>query len=163
MRLPTLHRIEPPGGLLLAQKEVNSAPLAGAIHNPTLIEEKCFYANTITAPTSSTSKTNRQEREQVLARHTTHNGMPVVIFKAKDYYGVMAEDCKYTLVGRFFKSKPQIDKIRSRFKELITITGSVKIGVYDNFNIFIDLVNKEDCQNVWFKRVIEIEGMQLWL
>ncbi|KAF3626704.1 hypothetical protein FXO38_29106 [Capsicum annuum] len=98
VRLPTLHRIEPSGGLLPAWKEVNSAPLAGAIHNPTLIEEKCSYANTITAPTSSTSKTNRQEREQVLARHTTHNRMPVVIFKAKDYYRVMAEDFEVDLL-----------------------------------------------------------------
>lgn len=74
--------------------------------------------------------------------------MPVVIFKDKDYYGVMTEDCKYTPVDRFLKSRPQINKISSRFKELITIKGSVKIGVYENYNIFIDLVNDEYYQNV---------------
>lgn len=84
--------------------------------------------------------------------------LPVVIFKAEDYYEIMAEECKYTLVGIFLKPHHQINRIRSQFKARIKIKGSIKIGVYDNYNIFIDLVNKEDYQNVWFKIVIKIKG-----
>ncbi|KAM3264148.1 hypothetical protein P3L10_001142 [Capsicum annuum] len=78
--------------------------------------------------------------------------MSAVIFKAKDYYGIMADECKYTLVGRFIKPRLQIDHIITRFKELIPIKRSIKIRVYDNYNVFIDPVNEDDYQNVWFRR-----------
>ncbi|KAK4723981.1 hypothetical protein R3W88_026760 [Solanum pinnatisectum] len=57
----------------------------------------------------------------------------------------MAEERMYTLVGLFLKPRPQIDRIRSRFKEMISIKVSAKIGVYDNYN------------------VIKIDEMQMWL
>ncbi|KAM3337880.1 hypothetical protein P3S68_032205 [Capsicum galapagoense] len=84
--------------------------------------------------------------------------MPAVIFKSKDYYGIMAEECKYTIVGRFLKLRPQIDRIRSKFNESVTIKCSCKIGVYDNYNVFLDFTNDEDFKTVWFKRVIKIDG-----
>ncbi|KAM3325429.1 hypothetical protein P3S67_000554 [Capsicum chacoense] len=75
----------------------------------------------------------------------------------------MVEECRLTIMGRFLKTRPQIDIIRSKFKELVTIKGSTKIGVYDNFNVFLDFTNGEEFNAVWFKRVIEIEGQQMWL
>ncbi|KAG5580583.1 hypothetical protein H5410_051210 [Solanum commersonii] len=75
----------------------------------------------------------------------------------------MAEECKLTIVGRFLKPRPQIEKIRSVFKELFPIKGSAKIGVYDTFNVFIDFTNEDDFCKVWFRSVIEIEGSQMWL
>ncbi|KAM3199810.1 hypothetical protein P3L10_032170 [Capsicum annuum] len=84
--------------------------------------------------------------------------MPAVIFKSKDYYGIMAEECKYNIVGRFLKLRPQIDSIRSKFKESVTIKCSCKIGVYDNYNVFLDFTNDEDFKTVWFKRVIKLDG-----
>lgn len=85
--------------------------------------------------------------------------MPSVIFKASDYYGIMAAECRLTIVGRFLKSVPQIDRIRSAWKELITL----KIGAYDNYNVFVDFTTEEDFNNVWFRRVILIEELQMWL
>ncbi|KAG5606190.1 hypothetical protein H5410_027682 [Solanum commersonii] len=32
-------------------------------------------------------------KESVIARITTHNGILAIIFEAKDYYGIMAEEC----------------------------------------------------------------------
>ncbi|KAH0676148.1 hypothetical protein KY285_023949 [Solanum tuberosum] len=75
----------------------------------------------------------------------------------------MAQDCRRTIVGNFLKPRPQIDKIRSKFKELVALKGSVKFGVYDNSNVFIDCSNDEDFQNVWYRRMIEIEGLQMWM
>ncbi|KAG5579385.1 hypothetical protein H5410_050012 [Solanum commersonii] len=46
---------------------------------------------------------------------------------------------------------------------MISIKVSAKIGVYDNYNVFIDLINAEDYQNVWFRKVIKIDEMQMWL
>lgn len=114
-------------------------------------------------PSSSSPILTHQEKEKVIARHTTHNGMPAVIFRASDYYGIMADSCKFTIVGRFLRPRPQIDRIKSRFKEIISLKGSVRIEVFDNHNVFIDLFNEEDWKTVWFRRVIEIDGMQMWL
>ncbi|OIS95869.1 hypothetical protein A4A49_51173 [Nicotiana attenuata] len=41
--------------------------------------------------------------------------------------------------------------------------SSVKIGVYDNYNVFLDFTNKDDFNTIWYRRVIEIEGQQMWL
>ncbi|KAH0642541.1 hypothetical protein KY290_034122 [Solanum tuberosum] len=38
-----------------------------------------------------------------------------------------------------------------------------KIGVYDTYNIFLDFTNEEDSNSIWYKRVIEFEGQQIWL
>ncbi|PHU20923.1 hypothetical protein BC332_12074 [Capsicum chinense] len=124
---------------------------------------KNFYAHAICSSPKSAAIDVRQLKESVKATHTTHNGVPTVIFKASDYYGIMAPECRFTIVGRFLKPRPQIDIIRSKFKELITIRGSTKIGVYDNFNVFLDFTNEEDFNVVWYKRFIEIEGQQMWL
>lgn len=45
---------------------------------------------------------------KVIARPTTHNGMPTVIFKTEDYYGVMIEECKWTLADKFTYGRPKI-------------------------------------------------------
>ncbi|OIT32401.1 hypothetical protein A4A49_08259 [Nicotiana attenuata] len=74
--------------------------------------------------------------------------MATVIFKAKDYYGIMAEECKLTIVGRFLKPRPQIERIRSSFRELFSIKGDAKIRVYDNYNVFIDFTNEDDFKSV---------------
>lgn len=106
---------------------------------------------------------NRHGNPDVKARYTTHNGMPAVIFKASDYYGVMAEECWLTIAGKFVRTRPQIEKIRSAFAEKIPVKGNVKIRVYDFRIILINFSNEEDCKNVGCKRSIEIEGQQMWL
>ncbi|KAM3344017.1 hypothetical protein P3S68_026108 [Capsicum galapagoense] len=67
------------------------------------------------------------------------------------------------MLDRFLKKRPQIDRIRSSFKETIIIKGLAKIRVLDNFNIFIDFSNEEDFNLIWYKRVLTIDGQQMWL
>ncbi|OIT34715.1 hypothetical protein A4A49_14012 [Nicotiana attenuata] len=128
-----------------------------------LTDGNLSYATKVITSSNVPIPPNRHGRESVVATHTTHNGMLVVLFKASDYYGIMAEECKLTIVGRFLKPRSQIDRIRSKFKELVSIKGSTKIGVFDNYNVFLDFTNEEDFNTVWFKRVIEIEGQQMRL
>ncbi|XP_075090374.1 uncharacterized protein LOC142171541 [Nicotiana tabacum] len=155
--------MEPPDGSQSAHLECwNDLPAMATQANEG-ISTKNSYASTVNGPQSSTVNAIRHEREAVVARRTTHNGMPAVIFKAQDYYGVMANECKFTIVGRFLKIRPQIEKIRSCFKERIPVKFNYKIGVYDNFNVFMDFSNEDDFKSVWFRRVIEIEGLQMWL
>lgn len=123
---------------------------------------KQTFATAVTMA-NQTSKIVRHPRESVIAKITSHNGIPTVIFNATDYYRIMADECKFTIVGRFLMRRPQIDQIWSSFKELFAIRGSVKIGVYDNHNVFLDSTNEDDFNMVWYRRVIETEGLQMWL
>ncbi|XP_070050094.1 uncharacterized protein [Nicotiana tomentosiformis] len=75
----------------------------------------------------------------------------------------MAEECKYLIVGRFIRVRPQIEKIRSTFAEKIPLKGNAKIGIYDLHNIFIVLYNEEDYNTVRFRRRIEVDGKEMWL
>ncbi|OIS96493.1 hypothetical protein A4A49_52282 [Nicotiana attenuata] len=159
--------MEPPGGFPPACTAAQSSITGESTIREDHKQGKPTYENTITAPSTSSQipnpNPNRQDKEKVIARHMTHSGMPVVIFKAKDYYGIMADSCKYTIVGRFLRPRPQIDRIRSRFKEIVPLKGTARIGVYDNHNVFIDLFNEDDWKSVWFRRAIEIDGMKMWL
>lgn len=63
-----------------------------------------------------------------MAKHMRHKNKPAVIFKATDYYGVMAEECKLTLVGKFPTERSRIEIIRSKFLEQTPLKGKVRIG-----------------------------------
>ncbi|OIT26491.1 hypothetical protein A4A49_24679 [Nicotiana attenuata] len=155
--------MEPPGSADLARPEHHSLPPGVTNKIVEGIAPKLSYANSVAGIAGTSMAVTRHPRESVVARQTTHNGMLEVIFKAKDYYGIMAEECKHTIVGRFLKPRPEIDRIRSRFREQFSLKGNVKIGVYDNFNVFLDFTTEEDFKNIWYRRVIEIEGRQMWL
>ncbi|KAK4723877.1 hypothetical protein R3W88_026656 [Solanum pinnatisectum] len=154
--------MEPPDGVSPVGIQPQATLHNGASSSMGVTTGKQTFATTVSMA-NQTSKTIRHPRESVIAKITTHNGIPAVIFKATDYYGIMADECKFTIVGRFLKTRPQIDRISSSFKELFAIRGSVKIGVYDNHNVFLDFTNEDDFNMVWYRRVIEMEGLQLWL
>lgn len=90
--------MEPPEGPLPVSKHGGNTPPAVTKLSNETIEGKQSYATRVTAPSSSTSNPTRPEKDKVIARQTTHNGIPSVIFKAKYYYSIMAESCKYTIV-----------------------------------------------------------------
>ncbi|KAM3360625.1 hypothetical protein P3S68_015479 [Capsicum galapagoense] len=75
----------------------------------------------------------------------------------------MEDECKLMIVGKFLRSRPQIEKIRSKFVEKIPLKGTTKIGVFDFRAIFLDFTNEDDFKSVWFRRSIEIDGQVMWL
>lgn len=127
----------------------NLAPPAMATNPKEAIHQKVDYAATVTAPTKS--KSNRLADPNVKARITTNNGMPMVIFKSSDYNGVMAGECKYTIIGKFLRTHPNIERIKSVLAEKVSLKGEVTIGVYDYRTVFIDVANDEDCKIDWYK------------
>lgn len=46
---------------------------------------------------------------------TMHNAISAVVFKFVDYYGVMDELCKYTIIGKFLRTQPKIERVKSVF------------------------------------------------
>lgn len=97
----------------------------------------------------STSLT--KQSSLLVARQTTHNGIPAVIFKDRDYYGVMVDDCKLTLFGKFTYGQPRIEEIRETFLEQIPLKGKVKIGVCDYRHVFIDFNTETNFNEVYFR------------
>lgn len=97
--------------------EHNSDALTKTIQLTEGISEQQTFATTVTSATTTLMGNTRHLRESVIARRATHNGMFAVIFKTKDYYGIMADECRLTIVGRFLKPKPQIERIRATFRE----------------------------------------------
>lgn len=75
----------------------------------------------------------------------------------------MAEECKYTTTSKFLRTQPNIERIRSVFAENISLKGEVIIGAYDFCIVFIGVTNDDDCKNVWCKRSIKIDRIDMWL
>ncbi|KAG5632072.1 hypothetical protein H5410_003789 [Solanum commersonii] len=75
------------------------------------------------------------------------DGKPMVIF-TKEEQELLATICKWTFVGKFSKTRPQIDKIRADFVKIVPLRGSVKIGVKDLKHVFIDVDNEEDYNTI---------------
>ncbi|OIS98660.1 hypothetical protein A4A49_02340 [Nicotiana attenuata] len=121
------------------------------------------YAVALKPPTILSPCANRYGNPEVKARFSIHNGMPAVIFRTSDYYGVMAEEWRLTIVGKFLRTRPQMEKIRSKFVEKITVKGNVKIGVYDYRTVILDFSNEDEWKSVWYRISIEIEGQLMWL
>ncbi|XP_059294577.1 uncharacterized protein LOC132047566 [Lycium ferocissimum] len=140
----------------------NNSP-APTITNPDTTKENPNPQSYTNAINSIPTTPKKFGDSSVKARVLSLNGVPAIIFKAKFFYEVMATECKFTIVGRFLKPRPQIDRLRATFEEKTPLKGTVIIGVYDNYNVFMDFTNEEDFAIIWPKRVMTIEGMQMWM
>lgn len=118
------------------------------------IKSKGTYSLAIACKRSSSA----QSGTSVVAKQTTHNGKPAIIFKASNYYGVIAEDCKWTMVGKFTMGRPKIEAILAKFIEQTPLKGKVRIGAYDYRHVFIDFDNEIDFNTVYFQRFMGITG-----
>ncbi|OIT38954.1 hypothetical protein A4A49_25151 [Nicotiana attenuata] len=152
-----------PGGSLLVNPINNHALKIVGSNLDKENTPNIHYGKAVVEPAKHNAKGNRLGDPNVKARITTHNGMPAVIFKASDYYGVMAEECKYTIIGKFLRSRPNIERIRSVFAEKNLLKGDAKIGAYDFRTVFIDVTNDEDCKSVRYRRSMDVDGMVMWL
>ncbi|MCD7462563.1 hypothetical protein HAX54_048792, partial [Datura stramonium] len=71
---------------------------------------------------------NKYGEKKVPTRALWPNYLPKKLFGelSEDYYGIMADECKFTIAERFLKIRPQIEKIRATVKEMIPLKGSAK-------------------------------------
>uniref|UniRef100_M1DGL7 Uncharacterized protein n=1 Tax=Solanum tuberosum TaxID=4113 RepID=M1DGL7_SOLTU len=102
----TLLPMESPDGAPSVRATSQMTLQTGATISGEANQGRPTYAATVTT-TNQSANAPRHPKESVIARITTHNGIPAVIFKVKDYYGIMAEECRLTIVGRFLKVRPK--------------------------------------------------------
>ncbi|OIT24755.1 hypothetical protein A4A49_28383 [Nicotiana attenuata] len=79
--------------------------------------------------------------------YSLFEGKPVVTF-TKEENDLLAQTCKWTVIGKLTRIRPSIELIRSDFAKSIPGKGNIKIGAYDMHHIFIDFDNKEDHSKV---------------
>ncbi|KAH0693465.1 hypothetical protein KY285_020562 [Solanum tuberosum] len=89
---------------------------------------------------------------------TTKQGLPAVLFVKEEVLGPLAEVCKYTLIGKFTHTMPQVELIRKKFHSTDSVIGGVKIAHYNARHVYIDLDNELDYNTVWTKQMMNIAG-----
>ncbi|KAG5599737.1 hypothetical protein H5410_031107 [Solanum commersonii] len=107
----------------------------------------------------------RNSKKMVKLQHRPYElleGKPVVSF-SKEENDRLAEICKLTIVGKFMRIRPSIEKIREDFSKNIPIKGSAKIGVYIMYHVFIDFDLEEDHINVYGQNFLNICNTQMKL
>lgn len=68
----------------------------------------------------------------------------------------LAQECKFTIIGKFYGGKPTMEEIRKVFISKFHLTGSVKIAYFDFRHVYIDFTNEVDFNHIRFKEFIEI-------
>ncbi|KAH0719037.1 hypothetical protein KY290_015709 [Solanum tuberosum] len=125
-------------------------PVSNAMENP-----KPTYANLTTNRSSRNSRIRLQPKP-----HEIQNGKYVVSI-SKEENEMLAQTCKWTIIGKFSQIRPSIDIIRREFTKIIPGKGNIKIGVYDIHHVFLDFDNIEDYLNVLSRNFIHLGGLNI--
>lgn len=86
----------------------------------------------------------------------SHLGRPTIFFTTSVYLVNLAEDCKFTIIGKFYKGKPPMKEIRKILVSQFHLIGSVKIAYFDFRHTYIDFSNEIDFNHVQFKEFVDI-------
>ncbi|KAH0672746.1 hypothetical protein KY284_023833 [Solanum tuberosum] len=111
---------------------------------------------TFAAAVQSRLTSSSAGKTHVDIKHGTHLGKPTVYFSAEDYFGSLAQDCKWTIVGKFIKGKPTMEELRKLFIGQFQLLGTVKIAFYDYRCVYLDFTNEVDFKHIYFKPFIDI-------
>lgn len=74
---------------------------------------------------------------------------------------MLAEICRLTVSGKFPRIGPSIERIRLDFQGTIPLKGSVQIGVYYLYHVYIDFALEEDYRSVFSRNFLPIPGIQM--
>ncbi|WMV38372.1 hypothetical protein MTR67_031757 [Solanum verrucosum] len=81
----------------------------------------------------------------------------MVIF-TKEKHDILTDTCRWTIIGKFSRTRPAIDIIRAEFNNIIQLKGTVKIGAFDLKHVFIDVEYEEDYESLSSRNYIHLEG-----
>ncbi|OIT20671.1 hypothetical protein A4A49_38227 [Nicotiana attenuata] len=87
-----------------------------------------------------------------------NQGKPAVHFSAEDYFVNLAQECRLTLIGKFYRTKPPMEDIRKAFVSQFHLKGTVKIAYYDPQHVYIDFANEVDYTHIKLKKFVDING-----
>ncbi|KAG5599844.1 hypothetical protein H5410_031214 [Solanum commersonii] len=93
-------------------------------------------------------------------KHNFLNGKPVVSFSNAENE-LLAQTCKWTIIGKFSHIRPCINIIRREFAKIIPGKGTIRIGAFDMHHVFLDFDNLEDHLNVLSRNFIQLGGLNI--
>lgn len=128
-------------------------PIMGG-RQSTMNISKPSFAATVHTSLASTS----DSKKQVEIRHGTHLGKPAVFFSDEDYFMNLAEDCKWTIIEKFTKGRPNMEEMRKLFISQFHLKGPVKIAYKDHKCIYIDFNNEDDYNHIYLKPYLVLGG-----
>jgi len=88
--------------------------------------------------------------------HEIVQDKPVVIF-TKEEHDILTDTCRWTIFGKFSRTRPAIDIIRAEFNNIIQLKCTVKIGAFDLKHVFIDVEYEEDYESLSSRNYIHLE------
>lgn len=96
-------------------------------------------------------------------KHEILKGKPVITF-TKEEHNMLAKTCRWTLIGKFKRSRPQN---RADYAKIVPTKGHVKIGAKDSKHVFIDVGNEEDYSTIVSFNFIQLgednnTAIQIW-
>lgn len=80
----------------------------------------------------------------------------MVVF-TKEEHDLLAETCKWTIMGKFTRTRPSIEIIRTEFAKIIKVKGSLKIGIKDLIHVFIDAENEEEFNVIYSRDFVHLD------
>lgn len=81
-----------------------------------------------------------------------------LVFLTKEEHQILTDTCRWTIIGKFATPRPAIEKIRSDLVKSTTTKGEVKIGAKDRFNLFIDVDNEVDFNDINGREYISLSN-----
>ncbi|OIT23354.1 hypothetical protein A4A49_28503 [Nicotiana attenuata] len=110
------------------------------------------------AAVQSELPTISEGEKNVDVTHDTHLEKPAVFFKAEDYFVNLEQECRFTLIGKLYKTKPPMEDIRKAFISQFHLKGKVKIAFFDFQHVCIDFTNEVDYTHIKLKNFVDIIG-----
>lgn len=92
----------------------------------------------------------------VSIKHGMHLGKTTVFFIVRDYFVNLAQDCKFTIIGKLYRGKPTMDDIRREFVSQFQLRRTVKIAHFDHQHVYLDFDNEVDFNRVGTQSFVNI-------
>ncbi|KAH0639187.1 hypothetical protein KY290_036473 [Solanum tuberosum] len=89
---------------------------------------------------------------------TTKQGRPAVIFKEDDFMVNSATTCRFTLIGKFSNTMPNVELLRKSFINQTQLSRGVKIAHFNSRHVYIDQDNELDYITIWTKQKNDYRG-----
>ncbi|OIT29407.1 hypothetical protein A4A49_52394 [Nicotiana attenuata] len=126
------------------------------LQGSTSTKSKQLVSKPTFAATIQTDLKSPNNDTMVEIQHGTHLGKPVVFFKAEEYFVNLAKECRFTIIGKFYRGKPSMEEIRKTFIRQFQLSASVKIAYFDPKHVYLDFANEVDYNHVFAKDYIDI-------
>ncbi|KAF3626288.1 hypothetical protein FXO38_29345 [Capsicum annuum] len=89
---------------------------------------------------------------------TSRQGRLAVVFNPRDFKEKLAVRCRFTLIGKFTNTTPEMEIIRKQLIAQTELRGGVKLSHFNSKHLYIDLDNEYDQTTIWSKGRMYIEG-----